>query len=94
MSIAEKQPQRNDVWAALLNSPYDPESVFARWLASHGDKTTTSVLASATSGDAGTRADALLVLAQISAYERKSAAAFRHLTPEALQLIERVIEPD
>jgi hypothetical protein len=90
MSIAEKQPRRNDVWAALLNSPYDPESAFARWLASHGDKATPFVLASATNGDESARADALVVLAQIVAFERKSAPA-RHLAPEELQVIEKVI---
>lgn len=91
MAIADKEPQRTDVWPALLNSPYDPESAFAKWLASRGDKATPFLLASAANGDAGTRADAILVLAQIAAYERKSTAASRRLTPEALQVVERTV---
>lgn len=91
MSISAKEPQRKDVWPALLNSPYDPESGLARWFSTHGDKTASFLLASATSGGGSTRADALLVLAQTVAYERESPPASRHLSPGSLRTIEMVI---
>ncbi len=91
MAIADKGPQRTDVWPALLNSPYDPESAFARWLAGHGDKATPFLLVSSSTGYPGTRADALLVLAQIAAYERNSSEASRRLAPGVLRLVERAI---
>ncbi len=91
MRIADKNPQRTDVWPALLNSPYDPESRFAVWLGSHGDKSAPFLIAQATRGDLISRTDALLVLAQIVAYEQTSEKQARHLNADTVQVCDRLI---
>ena len=73
MEIAESDPDRADVWPALLNAPYDPESKFGRFLASHGDKTANFLLASAEGKDPYLQpAGAVAMLAEIVNYERDS----------------------
>jgi hypothetical protein len=91
MSIAEKQPDRTDVWPALLNSPYDPDSRFTAWLTTHSDKAAPILVAQATGADVTRRADALVVLAHIAAQEQERDKPHRQLSGEALQTIESLI---
>jgi hypothetical protein len=89
--IAEREPDRSDVWPALLASGYDPESAFSRWLATHGDKAAPFLLETARGHDLYfRREDALMVLAQIVAYERQPSNS-HHLTPSKVAEIESAI---
>src|SRR5258708_7054249 len=38
MLIANKQPDRTDIWSTLLSGDLAPESAHSRWIAVHGDK--------------------------------------------------------
>jgi len=89
--IADKEPQRSDVWPALLTSSYNTQSAFARWLASHSDKTAPYFLALANALRPGPRsADALVILAQMINYERDPGTD-HHLNPAEVQVLDRTI---
>ncbi len=88
--IAETDPEFPGIWPALLNAPYDPDSKFGLWLASHGDKTAAYFVHVAGGSDPGEAANALLVLAHTIARERQPGVQ-RHLTDAALQPAESLI---
>jgi hypothetical protein len=76
--IADDQPETAGVWSALLRMPYNPDSMFGRWLASHGDKTANFLLSTAQRNDHYFQKwDALTVLAQIVSYENNSSTVHR-----------------
>jgi hypothetical protein len=92
--IADKNPERTDVWSALVRSPYTPQSEFTRWLATHSDKTAPYFLAAAKGSVPGLpvadQSVALVVLAQIFDYERDPATK-HHLGAPDLQAIDRTV---
>lgn len=75
MLIAEQNPDIPGIWTELLMSAYNPESAFVRSLAKYGDKVTPFLVAVVRRPDRYLRrGDALIVLAQIVAYEQLPAA--------------------
>jgi len=91
IEIADQEPERADVWPALLKAPYDPESRGGRWRASHGDKTANFLLASARADDRYfRRADALMMLAEIVSYERDPSTKHR-LTGADVETLDRTV---
>ena len=83
--IADREPQLEGIWSALLNAPYDPESKFADWLSARGKEATPFLLAASRSSEPGSRGDSLLVLAKILVYSRGFPS--REITPKANQEI-------
>jgi len=105
-SIAESRPDQKDVWRALAWSSYNEVSKFAGWLAMHADKTAPLLmddansvfLANADEWQKFLGGQAIVVLAQILAFERDPMTRHRldaaHLA-EAEATIRRGLEdPD
>lgn len=89
--IAEKNPERPDVWPALLGSAYGAPSDLTKFFAAHADKTASFFLAAANGNLPGpSMPDVLVALAQIVSYERDP-AEHHHLSIADVQLIERTI---
>jgi hypothetical protein len=79
--FADSSPEIPELWHALLTCPYDAESKFGRWLAQHGDRVGDFLKNSARGDDPYLRrGDALIMLAQIVAYEHRQASP--HKVPE------------
>jgi hypothetical protein len=68
-AIAEKEPDRLDVWPALVREPYNPGSTFTTWLAKYGDKVTPLLLAQANDRLYRETSAVFDALAQIVRYE-------------------------
>jgi HEAT repeat protein len=96
MKIADAEPDRTDVWHALMAiNPGPGKSAYGRWLGTHGDKALPYLLAYAADRraddwDKNNRTDALESLAQIVAYARRPETV-HHLVPKDLQMIETLI---
>jgi len=96
MKIADAEPDRTDVWNALLaTSPGPGDSAYGRWLGTHGDKALPYLLRYAADQrtddwDRMNRLDALKSLAQIAAYERRPEAA-HDLSAADLQIVESLV---
>ena len=76
MLIANQQPDRPDIWPALLGGYLAPESAHSRWIAFHGEKGVPYLLrmtVETSSGDwaTGRRGDALLMLSEIADMDRR-----------------------
>ena len=96
MKIADAEPDRTDVWRALLwADPGSGASNYGVWLGKHGDKTLPYLLPYAKDRrtddlDWQNRIGALESLGQIVAYERKPKTV-HHLSAAELQTVEAVI---
>jgi len=93
MEIADREPQRSDVWRALLDTRgYGAPSKLSLWFAKHGDKTANYFLGAARSGAAGVsfQETAITVLAEMIAFER-SPATKHTLASSDVQLLEETI---
>ena len=95
MLIANQQPDRPDIWPALLGGYLAPDSAHSRWIALQGSRGVAFLLkmASETSaGDwaAGRRGDALLMLSEIAEREHKGQTS-PPLKPETLREITAAI---
>jgi hypothetical protein len=96
MKIADAEPDRTDVWRALLGAePGDGYNAYGQWLGTHGDKTLPWLLAYAKDNRTDSlsvqnRHDSLTSLAQIIAYERRPETA-HHLSASDLQTAESAI---
>ena len=90
--IADKGPQRSDVWPGLLAAAsYNGNSVMMPLFARHADKTAPYFLAAARGSiPGGGRADALIGLAKIVSYERDPATK-HHLSSANVQLLDQTI---
>ena len=89
MLIANKQPDRADIWTALLSGDLAPESAHSRWIAVHGEKGVPALLkmvADSGSGDwaTGRRGDALLMFSEIVELDRRMENLAR-LRPETVR---------
>jgi hypothetical protein len=85
--IAEKDPERADVWPLLATCYNDGDTAFGRWIATHADKTVGLIEPCAKSTNTFFRANGLTSLAQIVAYERQPGTA-RHLDSKKVQVLE------
>lgn len=92
--IADKNPETQDVWPALIHSFYSPQSPFGLWLATHSEKTAAYFLAAAEGSITDFRypdqSDALIMLAEIFACEHDPATK-HHLSDSELQLVDQTI---
>jgi len=71
MSIAEDNPETPLIWDALLQSPFHPDSAFARWLSERADRVIDSLLRQAKGIDPyRRRGDAIEILGEILHTER------------------------
>jgi hypothetical protein len=74
MRIAANHPEYPDVWSALVNAPYDPESQFVISLARHAEKVAPLLLAQATSADPSPgnnfQGHSIEVLGRISGFDK------------------------
>ena len=91
MLIANQQPDRPDIWPALLGGYLAPDSAHSRWIALQGARGVPVLLkmvSETSAGDwaAGRRGDALLMLSEIADREHKGQTALR-LKPETLREI-------
>ena len=96
MKIAEAEPDRTDVWNALLAAyPGNGNTAYGKWLGTHGDKALPYLLAHARDHraddlDKQNRIDALASLAQIAAYERQPVTV-KHLSAADLKMVEDLV---
>jgi len=96
MKIADAEPNRSDVWYALLGTiPGQGNSEYGKWLGTHGDKVLPYLLVYARDRrtddlDLQNRADVLASLAQIVVYERRPDTA-HHLAEADVQRAASVI---
>jgi hypothetical protein len=96
MKIADEEPDRTDVWRALLAAdPGEGYTAYGEWLGKHGDKTFPYLIAYARdhrtdSLDTQNRSGALTSLAQIVAYERLPEKV-HHISAADLQTAESAV---
>jgi len=97
MKIADAEPDRSDVWYALLGAvPGEGASEYGKWLGTHGDKALPYLMAYARDHrtddlDLQNRFGALASLAQIVAFERRPDIA-HHLSEADVQTAVKVIQ--
>jgi hypothetical protein len=85
LAIADKNPERTDVWPALFGYP----DVLPEWFATHGDRAASYFLAVANGRKSPyDRATAFEVLAETIVYER-DASTQHHLEPEEVIALDR-----